>query len=130
MHLGMDCCGAEGFPVGAVQAARHDGEWACPVFGVFFDPVEHFKGFCAGFFDDGVAPGGAIEDFLVFGVDAAVFANDDIDVQVNVDEFARCAGVVGCGQDDITVAVGEAPVGVIGDMYSLPKSTPASTTPR
>ncbi len=66
----------------------YNGKWSRPVPGVFLEPVQHLKCLLAGLLDDRVAQCGTVKDFLIFGVDAAVLAYHNIDVEVSIDEFA------------------------------------------
>ncbi len=102
----------------------YNGKRSRPVPGVFLEPVQHLKCFLAGLFDDRVAQRGAVKDFLILGVDAAVLADHHVDIEVCIDEFTGCAGIRGCWQYDVTVTIIETTVIMVANMDGIPGPGP------
>src|SRR5260370_33321136 len=88
----------------------YNGKRSRPVPGVFLEPGQHLKCLLAGLFDDRVAQRGTIKDFLIFGVDAPVFADHHVDGEVGIDEVAGRAVIRGSWQYDVGVTIIETSV--------------------
>lgn len=111
--------------IGARQPARDQFEWPCPALRLVLQPIQDFKRLLSRLFDDGVAPGGAVEDLVVFGIHAEVFPHHNIYIEVGVDHLFRCVSIAGVRQDHIAIAAEKAsrPV-IVTDMNGEPAVAP------
>src|SRR5207248_882550 len=83
-------------------------EWPRPVLCLILQPIQGFKCLLARLLDDGVAPGGAVEDLVVFGIHAEVFSHHNIYIEVGVDHLFRRVCIAGVWQDHIAIAAEKA----------------------
>src|SRR5690349_504442 len=74
--------------------------------------------------DDRIPSCRAIKYFVIFGIDAIVFTNYDIDVQIGIDKLFRGVGIIRAGQDNVTVATHKVSLQIIADMNRKPLIRP------